>query len=97
MFARPEEGPLPWTEAETPDGWRLEVFEDARGRFYPRRWIFAAAEKIAFPIEVSDGLRNYGFATAEAAIEYAYRERRQRELLADLSESRSAARPKSET
>ena len=79
---------MPWIEAETPDGWRLEVFEDARGRFYPRRWIFAPAERIRIPIEVSDGLQNYAFATAEAAIEHTYRERRQREMLAHLGDSR---------
>jgi hypothetical protein len=83
---------MPWTEAETSDGWRLEVFEDARGRFYPRRWIFASAVNIRFPIEVSDGLQSYGFSTPEAAIDYASRERRQRELLARLSESPSVGR-----
>jgi hypothetical protein len=77
-------------EAETSDGWRLEVFEDARGRFYPRRWIIAPTQRIRIPIEVSDGLKNYAFATADAAIEYAYRERRQRELLAHLDGARRA-------
>jgi hypothetical protein len=74
---------LPWHEVDAPDGWRLELFEDARGFFYPRRW--RTSDDAAWiwwqrAIEdVSDGLQNYGFQSAQDALQYAYRERLERE------------------
>jgi hypothetical protein len=79
---------LPYLEAETREGWRLEIFEDAGGRFYPRRWISAPADPSGGRIDVTPGLQNYAFETADAAMEHAYRERRQRELLSSVAVER---------
>ena len=75
---------LPYLEAETREGWRLEIFQDAGGRFYPRRWIAAAAEPTGGRIDVTPGLQNYAFETADAAMEHAYRERLQREVVSSV-------------
>jgi hypothetical protein len=76
---------LPYLEAETPEGWRLEIFEDAGRRFYPRRWISAPADASGGRIDVTPGLQNYAFETADAAMEHAYRERLQRELVSSVA------------
>jgi hypothetical protein len=73
---------LPYLEAETPGGWRLQMFHDAnRGFFYPRRWILPPTDPSGGRTNITPGLRNYPFERADAAMDYAYRERLQRDLL----------------
>ena len=84
---------MPWHELAAPDGWRLELFEDARGFFYPRRWRTSGTEWVSWHgSEISEGLQKYAFRSPEVASHYAYRERLQRQIVNRMEELR-ALRP----
>lgn len=84
---------MPWHDIEAADGSTLELFEDARGYYYPRRWRSSAASSVALPEpDVSEGLRGYRFRSPQHALHYAYRERLQRQIIERL-EQQSSRRP----
>ena len=81
---------MAWHEVEAPDGWRLELFEVARGRLHPPRWRGSSAFWITEPDPyVSEGLQGYAFCSPEEAVHHAYRERLQRYIVLRMNQLRS--------